>query len=476
MKKKVILFTSIIAAVFAMSSCDKSFIDTSKPYSLTEDIVFADAQMIENNLLGCYNAFKSSNPTFMDGLGFVVFDNRGDDVVNVSNPVTMQETYEMRVSGISQENGYIWDYAYYAINCCNIFIDKIVEYKCVENKVLTEAQAAQFTAEAKFLRAYSYYVLCQLYSEPYCINPDAPAVPLRLTGLTSSGNNDCPRSTIKQIYDQILSDCIPADLLDEPGTYSGVSRASQAAAHLLRMRVYMAEQNWDNAITEGNAIKGYQLVDDVTSLYGYPVEHDVYSGKEMIFALPNTKQDSPNTQMSAAEYFNSSANVAWLNTESGILSQEAYSLPSDARVMDLIEGPNSKGYYFSAKYQDYGGHCDWVPLMRFAEVELNLAECYVNVAGGTDAAKEHLTNVRSRAIPFGDILDIESMGAADLKTAVYNERRLEFLCEGMRGIDIMRRGESFVKETSLFSKTCAPGTTGYVWPIPDKEYTYNKAL
>ena len=197
--KHIIKSLVVLAAVATLAGCSKEFINKDKPLSMTESIIFAHASYIESALLGCYDVFKSSNPTFMGGLGMIVFDSRGDDIVNVSNPVTMSDTYEMNVLGTSDENTRIWDYAYLTIKTCNIFLENLEKYECQE--VLGDALYKQYVAEAKFIRAYSYYVLANLYSEPYCKNPNALAVPLRTTALTAAGNNDCPAVSIKDVYE-----------------------------------------------------------------------------------------------------------------------------------------------------------------------------------------------------------------------------------------------------------------------------------
>lgn len=469
--KNIFKIFAILTLTASLSSCSEDFINRERPLVMNEAIIYGDAGYIESALLGCYDQFKSSNPSFMAGLAYVVFDSRGDDIVNVSNPVTMQRTYEMKVLPTELENGRIWDYAYYTINACNIFIDKLAEYGCEE--ILGDATYKQYVAEAKFLRAYSYYVLVNLYSQPYAIDPEAKAVPLRTTGLVSSGNNDCPLSTISEIYTQILNDCIPADLPDAPGTRDGVTRASAAAAHMLRMRVYMAEKDWDKAITEGEAVTGYSLDPDVSNLYGT----DTFNSPEMIFALPMTSQDRPNTQMSAAEYFSAQATVAWLDTEGGIMSKAGYNIATDQRIAKLVTAPDGNGFVYSKKFVDYGGKLDWLPLIRYAETKLNLAECYINKSDGTTKAKNNLKDVRSRSIAAADdVINVDALSGGNLTTAVYDERRLEFICEGIRGIDIIRRGETFVKKNSSIDISVAPADTYYTWPIPDTETTYNKAI
>lgn len=476
--KNIFKLSVLAALILSLNACSPTFIDKERPYSMTEEIIYADPGYIESALLGCYDVFKSSYPSFMGGLAYVVFDCRGDDIVNVSNPVTMQDTYEMHILPTSTENTRIWNLAYGTINTCNIFIDNIAKYNCASEDLLGKEVAAQYVAEAKFLRAYSYYVLVNLYSEPYVRNANAPAVPLRLTGLVSSGNNDCPLSTISEIYQQILDDCIPADLKDAPGTRNGITRASAAAARVLRMRVYMAEQKWDEAIAEGEAITGYEIDADVTNLYGKDLATAEKAGsKELIFSLPMSTQDAPNTQMSAAEYFSAKALVSWLDTESGILSQPNYSQAFDQRISSLTTDPDDAGRVFSLKFVDQGEKLDWVPLIRFAEAKLNLAECYANKSDGAAKAQGYLNDVRSKRIaPADDALDVTTLTGANLLNAVYSERRLEFICEGMRGIDIIRRGESFVKKNSSFEVTVAPGSNYYTWPIPDTEKAFNKAI
>ena len=85
--------------------------------------------------------------------------------------------------------------------------------------------------------------------------------------------------------------------------------------------------------------------------------------------------------------------------------------------------------------------------------------------------------MRSRSIAAADdSIDVDGLTGGNLTTAIYNERRLEFICEGLRGIDIIRRGETFSKHNSLVDVEVAPTSNYYTWPIPDSEKNYNKTL
>ncbi|MBO5759754.1 MAG: RagB/SusD family nutrient uptake outer membrane protein [Rikenellaceae bacterium] len=473
--KKIFIGLMALASLVSMTSCE-DFINQPIPDTTNEPLVFSKAEYIEANLNGCYHYFKSTssmNYTFMGGKTYAALDSRGDDVVNISNQQTLKDTYEMNVLGSNElENGPTWVMAYAIINECNVFIDNMAAYNPVGNGVITQAVADQYIAEAKFLRGYTYYVLCQLYSQPYCVNPESPAVPLRLTGLKSSGNNNCPLSSISAIYAQILDDCKPEALASQ----TLKTRATADAARMLKMRVQMAMGQWSEAIKTGKEITGYTLVSDMTTLYGN-FDEDTYANTEMIFVLPMTAQDSPNTQSSVADYYSLNAQVGWLDTEAGILSKEAYCLETDQRISALTE--MGETYLYSKKFTNIGTKTDWVPQMRYAETLLNLAECYANVGDreSLDNAKAALKTVRSRAIAEGDVLDVDALeGKTAIMEAVYNERRAEFICEGMRGIDIARRGENFIKKNSFADINIAPGDSRYVWPIPDSEYAYNKAL
>lgn len=472
--KKILISLVTVSALFTMTSCVKDYITQEVPNVTNESLIFSRADYIEANLMGCYHYFKSTSTayaTFMGGITYAALDSRGEDVINMSNPVTLQHTYMMKTSGDEQENGNTWNVAYSTINECNIFIDNMSSYKA--EKVLGEAKAKQFVAEAKFVRAYTYYVLCQLYSKPYSVDPTALSVPLRLKGLKASGNNNCAFAPIQDVYAQILNDLEPENLPTNVAGTNGVVRASADAANMLKMRVLMAENKWGDAAAAGELVKGYKLVDDPASLFGQFTQ-DTYANTEMIFVLPMTTQDKPNTQSAVADIYGASASIAFLDTENGILSKDAYKMATDKRIANLTE--TKDGSVFSKKFTDVGGKLDWIPQMRYAETLLDLAECYFNMGGTANItkAKEALKTVRHRSIAAAtDVLDIDAMDNTTLKQAIYNERRAELICEGFRGVDIMRRGENFVKKNSLFTITVTPADNGYVWPIPSSEYQFN---
>ena len=433
---------------------------------MSEKDVFSTQGRIEAALLGVYTQIKNtSTDSYLGGKSYVAIDAKGDDFDNIgSNLVTLSGTYNMQTGVNDDENIVNWQQAYLAINNANVFLVDLEGAKEVAGD-----SYGQFKAEALFLRSLSYYYLNMFYAKPYKFDSNAKAVPLRLTPSVDGSGNDLKRSTVKEVFDQILADLSDANIQQlgsSVGTSDGVTRATQAAAHALRMRVYMAMENWDAAIAEGNAITGYSLVSNVASLYSTPIS------TEAIFSLPMADNNRPNTQQTVWEYYYD-GQIMVLDETGGIYSKAGYNNSADARISSFIAPKKDKKICtkFTSKNT-------WVPIFRLAEVKLNLAECYAQKGGASETtAKSLLKEVRRRSLSDASDavlsnLQIDALTGNSLKDAIYNEKRLEFLGEGMRSLDIHRRAENYVKGPM----NIAPADNNYIWPIPSSETSINKAL
>jgi len=453
---KKLVFISLFAFITsAFWSCKESFLDQERPLVSTEAIVFSDAAKTESALLGLYATLKGADCNFLGGRTYVAYDNRGYDIINLDpNFITLIGVYNMDVDPTRQENKDTWFYGYQAINRANVFIESIEAYNTAE--VIGSDLAAQYIAEAKFVRAMAYYYLVNLYSEPYKINKNAKALPLRLTGIKGSGFNDCASSTITKVYEQILSDVSNNEVSALSGDTKLKTRATKAAALMLQMRVYMAMENWPAAITAGTAVTGYTLVEDVTAQFKTP-----YNTDESIFSLPMSANDRPNTQRSSWEFYNT-GRICVIDKQTGVMSMPNYSLAKDKRVVAFDQDGKL------GKWTDpTDGRLKWHPIMRFAETKLNLAECYAQ-SNNVDAARAALSDVRSRSVAAADdALNVSALSGAALLEAIALEKRLEFIGEGLAGIEIIRKGESFRNNTT-------PGTPFYTWPYPETERILNK--
>lgn len=457
MRKKIIYI--MLLSGFICSSCSENFLDQKPPLYVEPDDIYSTPERIESTLLGLYAAIKNtSSESFLGGKTYVVFDNRSEDLINSDeNLVTLANTYNFKVTMTDQENNTTWNNAYAAINKVNTFLKNLEGAKDV-----VEDKFEQYKAEAKFVRALAYFYLNNLYSTPYIIDKNAKSVPLRLEAESDNKNNGKPRETVEGIYNQILSDLKDYEKLPVKSAVdeTNVTRATQAAAKMLLMRVYMAMDNWTEAEKIGKTITGYNLTPNFSDLFKEP-----YYTDETIFSLPMNITNTPNTQQSVAEYYNASNVILKVDKTNGILSKTNYNNVNDERVqMVTADGK-------LLKFTDVRTKSEWIPIFRYAETLLNLAECYIHM-NNEPVARNCLKEVRSRSLEAGDdALNVDNLTGDDLKQAIYNERRLEFIGEGMRGIDVLRRGDNFERSTPI-----TPQDKGYVWPIPQSEQLLNPDL
>jgi tetratricopeptide (TPR) repeat protein len=462
MKRAIIFYAISLGALLTASGCSSDFLDKEPPLNLIEEEVFGDPERMEGAINGLYLALKDGY--FAGGKLYVALDCIGEELLNVSgNGYELQETSEMRVGMTTQENSQTWEYGYRAINKANIAIVKLEEFKDVAG-----SNYARYMAEAKFIRAITYYYLHAMYTMPYMLEPNALSVVLRLTPETQIAGNDLARSTSQEILDQILSDLAASEALPiAVNTYDAVTRATQAAAEMLKMRIYMTMNDWDKAIAAGEKITGYSLVPDLSTFFQAP-----YISEEAIFSLPMAATNRPGNQYAVPSYYYDGTSVV-LDTASNIISIPGYGLKEDIRISKLVSG-NLLG-----KFTDGSTYLNWVPLFRYGETLLNLSESYYN-KGDEAKAKELLLTVRRRSLPAAsDPIDFESLTGEALKTAICYERRAEFIGEGIRALDIRRRGETIVKQKGTIRQietTPEQGTNAYIWPIPRSEQSQNKLI
>jgi tetratricopeptide (TPR) repeat protein len=465
--KKIFIY-GLLAGAGLLNSCSSDFLEKEPPLYFSESEVWSTAEGIAGNVNSLYGGLKSQYA--LGGKIWVISDNIGEDFVNVSgNGYELDNTYNARVSQATQENYETWRYVYLAINRANVFLKNLED-----NKDVAGSKAAQYEAEAKFVRALGYFYLHVFYTMPYVIDPNAKSVVLRLQAETEFANNDLARSSSTEVLNQIMKDLEGASALPSgSGSTEFVTHATQGAAEALKQRVYLVRGEWDNAIASGEKIKsmGYSLADDVASVFTSP-----YITTENIFSLPFDQTNYPGGQY-AVPYYYIGGRSDEIDAETGIVSKKGYGELTDARIAKLTNIP--EGGRFLTKYTN-NPYTDWLPIFRYAETLLNMAEAYAN-KGDNAKAIDCLKQVRSRSLSSSnDPLNIDGLTGDALKTAIYNERRLEFLGEGLRALDIFRRGETIVKRLGIadeeWSIEPSKGTTGYIWPIPSNERAQNHAI
>lgn len=462
------LFSIItISLLLVATGCD-GYLDKAPSLSLSEADIYSSPERIESAVRGIYSKMKQT--AFIGGKTYVFIENIGDDMKNVSGNVSNEglESYEMSVGLNSTDNSLTWSTGYQVINNINTALAALEKSSQVAGDNYN-----RYRQELGFLRALSYYYLNALFALPYAIRPDAPSVPLRLQAESSIAGNELAQATNTEVYRQILSDTESYGSLPATGgTYESITRASQAAVLLLRQRVFMALGRWQDAIDAGLAIRGYRLESEALAPF-----RSSESCAESIFSFPMTSVDYGGGHQQSVPYFFGNGKSLVLDRTSGIHSPlyPAYNLEADQRVSLLIVP--KLGQEIVAKYTDDTNYLDWIVLMRYAEVKLNLAESYAEI-GQEEKAREALLEVRRRSLAaMDDPIDISSLSGSALQEAIRLERRAEFVGEAIRAIDIKRRGEDFVKQKGTSTQwTVTPQDEGYTWPIPAAERINNPAI
>ena len=466
--------TIALWSVFVLTSCGDDFLDKNPKLDVTETDIYASEKLIDATMAGVYTRFKNSS--FAGGNIAVIFDNRSDDFVNTgNNTYAHSDTYNMTVGQNSTMNPGFFQAGYLAINAANTLKENLENR---QNLPISESKRQQYIASCLFIRDISWYYLAQVYSQPYAYDPNSKAIPVHTEAVTGPGHNEARLWTIGEIYDQIIQDLSSAAIsaLPASGASFNPTVPSQPAVHMLLQRIYMAKQEWQKAIEEGEKVTGFTLSASVREMFDAP-----YHTQENIYSLPftNTERGGGNP----ASYISSGAGyIDTLNARNGIITIPAYRLPTDSRTQFIKVDPATGRETWYEKYDEYTTPLEWIHIFRYAETLLNLSESYYNIGDEAKAA-ELLHQVRSRSIPTGDILDVRSLKGEALKEAIYNERRAEFLGEGIRGLDISRRAEDFIHPAATRTNgkwdtvvVATPSNrTAYCWTLPSYEILVNTA-
>ena len=203
MKNKIKYIISLSFCVLLSMSCNKDLLTPIPQTSITDITSFDTPERILNQARSMYFALKNGN--FYGGRYIVYGDIRGEDFINeTTNGVTGSDVWNLNPAGTSQNSvKNLWSQAYYTINLCNLFIDGMA---AKGTAVVGATLSNNYLGEASLIRALSYYSLLQFYARPFADgNGNKPGLPLRLTGIKGSGFSDLARSTVAEVYTQILA-------------------------------------------------------------------------------------------------------------------------------------------------------------------------------------------------------------------------------------------------------------------------------
>jgi starch-binding outer membrane protein, SusD/RagB family len=471
----------LVLITLCFSACSTDLLDTVPKTNVIESEAYSTPGKIlaqVNNLYG-----QLQNPTFYGGRFIVFNEQRADEFgQNDGNAATGSAVWNQNVASTNEFINNVWSAGYTAINASNILIEKLNG-----TTVVSETDAKFYTAEAKFVRALAYLSLVQTYSKPYNYDKKGLGVPIRLKGITSEGNNDIARSTVEEVYFQILKDLDDAEK-DLPENYTTAllnsSRAHKSTAIALKTRVYLNMNNYAKVIEEASKIVSNTIPFQYTSgSVTHKLEATIatvfagsYTGDEAVFSIPfaNSTTETPPSQSALA--FNYLKQPIIFLATAGIVSNPALTSTNDARS-GLI-GTNAAKQKVLKKFAiTTAPFRDYVPVIRYAEVLLNYAEA-ANYSNDLTKATALLQAVRNRSDPTYVFPDVAINTKAALISTILIERQIELLGEGFRLQDLQRN------LLTLPAKTGSIGTaplvlissSNYIWPIPSGEISTNHLM
>jgi len=472
-------FTLIIFIIIALlSACEKREELNIEPETTISDAdIFKSPARIEGLVNGIYKALKGAS--LYGGRILLYQDARGEDFINITaNNYTGYESWNNSYSSGSNDVNNLWSQAYTTINNANILIDGLA----ANPGIVSTQKASEYIGEAKLLRALAYYTLIVSFGQPY--NKDAGAskgVPLRLKAENGPENNNLARSTVAQVYAQIIKDLDEAEA-SLPQSYASselnTTRAHISTAIALKTRVYLGMNQWDKVVQE--AVKLVPQIQAPFSTTATSVKHALqpgiaaifasdYTTSESIFSMPMSNLDNQTGQSSIAYIYNT--NLEYYVNPAGILGDAQWSATDARRTFLRLNA----GKHFFRKFAKPSPFLDYIPVIRYAEVLLNYAEASAR-SGNLTLAQNLLKAVHQRADATYVFPSVAFSSQQALIETIWKERRIELLGEGFRGIDLLRNLQPLPAkgDSNLQTPAVAITADNYIFPPANTELATNK--
>ncbi|RHU25642.1 RagB/SusD family nutrient uptake outer membrane protein [Parabacteroides sp. TM07-1AC] len=489
---KLFAFASLLATAVMTTSCGDDFL-TAGPTEKPEAGAAATEGTILSSLGSAYqilmfDSYANNNYNAV----LLMSDLRSDDLFKGGGDAGDQhQLYVLSQfsSSAAETLDGLWSIYFTGLARAN---NAVIACKNAVN--VTEEKVAQYTAESHFLRAYYTHLLWKFWGNiPYFEAPlDDPYL--------------APQMSADEIYQKIMADLEIACGEGMPMKVSGANlgRANRAAALMLKARVVMYQKDQSKYAEVANdmatIIKSgdYELMDDFDAMW---LDENEFC-KESIFEsnqLPEGKTwdtgwqgygtnlpafISPNELKDPDGVFKGGWGFAPVRLSAYQMYEEG-DLRRDASINDWREGSYSKRFQdtglFQRKYAAREGYnpppgdqdlnyCNNLRIFRYAETLLNYVEL-VKMGGAPEAqgvsADECFNQIRRRA--FGTDKPI-AITAQNIK----NERRKEFLGEGMRFWDLVRWGDApsvLTENNSEFNSVRTFEEWMKYLPIPQGEMT-----
>ncbi|MHA4844646.1 RagB/SusD family nutrient uptake outer membrane protein [Flavitalea antarctica] len=340
-----------------------------------------------------------------------------------------------------------WKGQYQNVNFANQILDN------VPGITMDEALKSRILAEAKFVRAYSYFRLVRAFGD----------VPLRLKVPADATEYNIPRTPRAEVYAAIEKDLTEAAaVLPQSYAPTEIGSITKGAALGMHAKVAMYQKKWADVLSLTNQVMtmGYDLFPNYEKLFRVENENSVESVFEIQATYLPGNCDASNSQYSQVQGVKGTRGGGWgfnVPTAELAAAYEPNDPRRDATIIfrgettpqgDLIpaigDNPrfNQKSYVPFSRYVECSEGAEQnIRVMRFAEILLMNAEA-ANELNNLAQARTSLNRVRARARGGNPAIlpDITANDQATLRTAIWNERRVELAMEFDRFFDVIRQG------------------------------------
>ena len=363
-----------------------------------------------------------------------------------------------------------------------------------------------YLGQAYAFRAFNYFYLAQTYQHTYVGNEEAPCVPIITDANMDVVNAEgCPRASVREVYDFILSDLDKALTLLQQ---SGLARPSKnlvspEVVYGLRARVNMVRGEWAAAaqdaqrVIEAGVAAPYTM-DELRAPSLHDINHEAW-----LWGIDAEETDSPvqtgicNWPSHMGSFSTGYAQVgAWRRVSPALyqaipdtdvrqgwfLNDQRYSANLSEEQRAYVND-NGMPAYTQVKFAPYNNElgvylpASDIPLMRIEEMHLILAEAQA-MMGDVDAGAKTLINFVSNY--RDNAYDCNVRSAEQLQEEVWLQRRIEFWGEGHAYFDLMRLGKGVNRRGAGFSEEFTfdipAGDAALIFPIPDREMNRNPQL
>lgn len=499
--KKINLFHIIFAILLSVifSGCDK-YLDEDLLGQRSDQQFYQSAEDAELALIGIYNTLTFADA---DNRIWVFGDVASDDAAKGGIPGDQADIGLIDDFNVTADNGNletVWAIYYEGISRANKLLDNIGSIE------MDTERKNEIIGEAKFLRAYNYYWLANIFGD----------IPVHLTTPTPDEMQQ-PATP----YVDILTNVILPDLQDavaklpEIQSVTGIGRPTSFGALAFEAKVYLFLKKWEEA--EAAALEvvqsgPYKLMNVYNDNFKLPTKNNT----ETVLTVQHLADQDPWLGNRLNQWFAPRAENGYgFNVpEQGFV--DAFEVTNEGVVdprLDYTVGREGQPWFNDTVFFDpswsptgymqkkYLQPLDEVPreskadgelnyiFIRYSEVLLILAEA-LNEQGKSPEAVNYLNLVRKRAresylydeslpgygtIPPGLLQPIESGSQAEVRSYIRDERRVELGFEFHRYFDIIRYGEAYANE-ALKDKESFNYETNKHFPIPQSEQDTNFEL